>query len=62
METDNNETRTSKKAWAITQKKWCAFSALKLLVGRQEGHLACKNWVARYWHGYLSATDHLLLH
>jgi len=21
---------------------WCAFSALTLLVGRQEGHLACK--------------------
>ena len=23
-------------------KQWCAFSALTLLVGRQEGHLACK--------------------
>jgi len=22
---------------------------LMLLVGRQEGHLACKNWVVRYW-------------
>ena len=32
----------------------CAFSALTLLVGRQEGHPACKNWVVRYWHGYLS--------
>jgi len=30
------------------------FSALTLLVGWQEGHLACKNWVMRYWHGYLS--------
>jgi len=29
-----------------------AFSALTLLVGRQEGHPACKNWVVRYWHGY----------
>jgi len=31
-----------------------AFSALTLLVGRQEGHPACKNWVVRCWHGYLS--------
>jgi len=33
-----------------------AFSALMLLVGRQVGHPACKNWVVRYWHGYLSAA------
>jgi len=26
-----------------------AFSALTLLIGCQEGHLACKNWVVRYW-------------
>ena len=32
------------------------FSALTLLVGRQEGHPACKNWVVRYWHGYLSGA------
>jgi len=31
-----------------------AFSGLTLLVGQQEWHLACKNWVVRYWHGYLS--------
>jgi len=31
-----------------------AFSALTLLVGQQEGHPACRNWVVRYWHGYLS--------
>jgi len=24
------------------------------LVGQQEGHLAWKNWVVRYWRGYLS--------
>jgi len=24
-----------------------------LLVGRQEGHPACKNSVVRYWRGYL---------
>jgi len=37
---------------------WCAFafSALTRLVGWQEGQLACKNWVMRYWHGYLSAA------
>ena len=28
-----------------------AFSALKLLVGRQEEHPACKNWVMRCWCG-----------
>jgi len=33
-----------------------AFSALTLLVGRQEGHPACKNWVVRYWCGYLSVA------
>jgi len=33
-----------------------AFSALKLLVGRQEGHPACKNWAVRYWPGYLSGA------
>jgi len=35
---------------------YSAFSALMLLVGQQEGHLACKNWVVRYWHGYLSGA------
>ena len=29
-----------------------AFSALTLLVGRQEGHPACKNWVVGYRRGY----------
>jgi len=29
------------------------FSVLTLLVGRQEEHLACKNWVMRCWSGYL---------
>jgi len=33
-----------------------AFSALTLLVGRQEGHPACKNWVVGYWHGCLSGA------
>jgi len=33
-----------------------AFSALTLLVGRQEWHPAFNNWVVRYWCGYLSAT------
>ena len=32
------------------------FSALTLLVGRQEGHPACKNWAVRYWRGYLSGA------
>ena len=33
-----------------------AFSALALLVGRQEGHPACKNWVMRCWRGYVSGA------
>ena len=33
-----------------------AFSALTLLVGRQEGHLACKNWVVGCWRDYLSGA------
>ena len=34
-----------------------AFSALMLLVGRQEGHPACKKTrVVGYWHGYLSGV------
>ena len=33
-----------------------AFSALTLLVGRQEELPACKNWVMRCWCGYLSGA------
>jgi len=33
-----------------------AYSALTLLVGWQEGHPACENWVAGCWHGYLSGA------
>ena len=33
-----------------------AFSALTLLVGRQEGHPACKNRVVGYWRGHLSGV------
>jgi len=32
------------------------FGALTLLVGRQEGHPACKNWVVGCWHSYLSGA------
>jgi len=32
------------------------FSAVMLLIWWQEGHPACKNWVVRYWHGYLSGV------
>jgi len=36
---------------------WCPTnSALTLLVGRQEGHSDCKNWVMRCWCGYLSGV------
>ena len=33
-----------------------AYSALMLLVGWQEGHPACKNWVLGCWHSYLSGA------
>jgi len=33
-----------------------AFSALTVLVGRQEGHPACTNWVVGYWRGYLTGA------
>ena len=33
-----------------------AFSALTLMVGQQEGHQACKNWVVGCWHGCLSGA------
>jgi len=32
------------------------FTDLMLLVGRQEGHLVCKNCVVRYWRAYLSGV------
>jgi len=42
------------------KKQWVthafAFGALMLLVGWQERHPACKKWVARCWHGYLSSA------
>ena len=45
---------------AVLFARYCttrAFSALTLLVGRQEGHPACKkNWVVRCWRGYLSGA------
>jgi len=40
----------------ILHDVWCAFSALTLLVGQQEGRPACKNWVVRYRRGYLSGA------
>ena len=35
---------------------YVAFSALTLLVGRQEERPACKKRVVGYWHGYLSGA------
>ena len=34
-----------------------AFAALTLLVGRQEGHSACKNRVVECWRGYCLERD-----
>jgi len=40
----------------MSKAEGVAFSALTLLVGRQEGHPACKKRVVRCWRGYLSGT------
>ena len=40
----------------LTSMQLFAFSALTLLVGWQEGHPACKNWVVGCWRGYLSGA------
>ena len=45
----------------INQLSWFAFSALTLLVGRREEHLACKNRAMRFWCGYLSEAKCRLL-
>jgi len=39
-----------------------AFSALTLVVGRQEERPVCKNWVLRCWCGYLSGASADCLH
>jgi len=41
----------------VYKSTYCAISALTLLVGRQEGHSACKNRVMRYWRVYLSGAS-----
>ena len=43
-------------AFIFTVCSHCAFSALKLLVGRHEEHPACKNWLMRCWCGCLSGA------
>ena len=44
------------KITAFNIHSFFAFSVLTLLVGRQEEHPACKNWVMRCWCGYLSGA------
>jgi len=41
-------------SFIVPVKEIIAFSALTLLVGRQEGHPACKNRVVGCWCGCLS--------
>jgi len=50
---------TASKHWRYrisTSIRYNAFSALMLLVGRQEGHPACKNRVVGCWCGCLSGA------
>jgi len=43
IEDDQNQTKNAETSAAINQcLQRCAFSALPLLVGQQEGHPACK--------------------
>ena len=42
--------------WFVGNSMYLCFSALTLLVGRQEGHPACKNRVVRGWFGCLSGA------
>ena len=43
-------------AFSIVELIAASFSALTLLVGRQEGHPACKKRVVGCWHGCLSGA------
>ena len=58
--TGNHSTRTEDDVQPVGEfclqfmKQFIAFSALTLLVGHQEEHLACKNWVMRCLCRYLS--------
>jgi len=57
---DTTETQQSVLRVLFTSR--FAFSALTLLVGRQEGHPACKKWVVGCWRGYLSGARCADLH
>jgi len=48
--------RQGQEMTSVPYQDYFPFSALTLLAGRQEGHPACKNWVVRYWHGYLTGA------
>ena len=56
----SNETQHCRLSWMryylLSVLHNFAFSALTLLVGRQEGHPACKKRVVGYWRGYLSGA------
>ena len=52
----NSQTWSSEEILFSVNGQRLAFIALTLLVGRQEGHPACKNWVVRCWRGYLSGA------
>ena len=41
----------------LSQTRLMALSALMLLVGRQEGHPACKKLSGGHWRGYLSGES-----
>ena len=55
--TDNRRTLRSYTIYkTLRGEVFSAFSALTLLVGRQEGHPVCKKGVVGCWRGYLSGA------
>ena len=58
LQSSDNKTMINSFYWIINNDfgGFFAFSALTLLVGRQEGHPACKNRVVGCWCGCLSGA------
>jgi len=55
--TDIKDFKTCKSNIEIIWKLWLQLQLPSVLWrGRQEEHLACKNWMVRYWRGYLSGA------
>ena len=59
----NVQQRVSRWWWRLLPSVTCRsvwFTALTLLIGQQEEHPVCKNWVMRCWWGYLPGARYRL--